>query len=343
MSGHGRLLPWLEGRPPIRRREFITLVGGTAAAWPLAVRAQQPSRRRRLGVVMGLPESDPVGQAEGIARLRGLRDLGWRDGDNLRIDYPLARRRSERALILAKEIIALSPDVIIARSTPAPTALKAETRTIPIVFVQVAEPIASGLVESLSRPGGNITGFTNYEASMGDKWLQLLKEIAPEVVHVTIMHNPDTAPYARSFLEPAETAAATFGLDVNTALVQSETEIESAIAALAARKGGGLVLIPDTFTNAHRELVVALTVRYRIPAISSNSGGGVLIVYTVDSLDVLRRAATYVDRIMNREKPADLPVQQPTKFRLTVNLKVAKALGLTVPQTLLVSADDAIE
>jgi putative ABC transport system substrate-binding protein len=327
----------------MKRREFITVLGGAAVAWPLTVRAQQPSRMRRLGVLMGLPESDPVGQAEVTALLRSLRDLGWRDGDNLRIDYRWPGADSERAQILAKEIIALSPDVIIARSTPATAALKAETRTIPIVFVQVAEPIASGLVESLSRPGGNITGFTNYEASMGGKWLQLLKEIAPEVVHVTIMYNPDTAPYARSFLEPAETAAATLGLDVNTALVQSEAEIESAIATLAARKGGGLVLIPDTFTNAHRELVVALTMRYRIPAISSNSGGGILIVYTVDSLDVLRRAAAYVDRILRGTKPGDLPVQLPTKFEFVINLKTAKTLGLIVPPTLLATADEVIE
>jgi len=325
----------------VKRRDFITLLGGAAAAWPLAARAQR--REKRVGVLMGLPESDRVGQAEVAALRQGLRDLGWREGDDLRIDVRWPGADAERARILAKEIIALSPDVILARSTPATAALKAQTRTIPIVFVQVAEPIVSGLVESLSRPGGNITGFTNFEASIGGKWLQLLKEIAPEVVRITMMYNPDTAPYARSFLEPAKTAAATLDLDVSTATVRSEAEIENTIAALAARKGGGLVQIPDTFTNEHRELVAKLTAQYRIPAISSNSGGGGLIVYNVDSLDVLRRAATYVDRIIKGEKPSNLPVQQPTKFRLTIDLKFAKALGLTVPPTLLAIADEVIE
>jgi putative ABC transport system substrate-binding protein len=327
----------------IGRRDFMTILGG-AASWPLAARAQQLGPMRRLGVLMGLPESDPGGRAEVAALLAGLRDLGWREGERLRIDYRWPGADRERARIFAKEIVGLSPDVILARSTPATAALKVETRTIPIVFVQVAEPTVSGLVESLSHPGGNITGFTNFEASMGGKWLQLLKEIAPQVARVTIMFNPDTAPYARSFLGPAEAAAATLGVDVNTALVQSEAEIDRTIGALAGWEGSGLVTIPDTFTNEHRDLVIALAARYRIPAIYSNSAAGAgLISYAVDSLDVLRRAATYVDKIIKGERPGNLPVQQPTKFRLTINLKAAKALGLTAPPTLLVSADEVIE
>jgi putative ABC transport system substrate-binding protein len=302
---------------------------------------------RRLGVLMGLPASDPRGQAEVAALVLGLRDLGWRDGVNLHIDYRWSGADPERARHLAKEIVGLAPDVILARSTPAAAALKAETQTIPIVFVQVAEPIVSGLVESLSHPGGNITGFTNYEASIGGKWLQLLKEIAPQVVHASIMFNPDTAPYARSFVGPAETAAAMLGIDVSTALIRTEADIESTISALAARPGSGLIVIPDTFANEHRELVFGLTAQYRIPAIYSTTGASTtspaLIIYNIASLDTLRRAATYIDKIIKGEKAGELPVQQPTQFRLVINLKTAMALGLTVPPTLLAIADEVIE
>jgi putative ABC transport system substrate-binding protein len=331
----------------MRRRDFIALLGSAAAAWPLAARAQQGGRIHRLGVLIGLPESDLGGQAEVAELRRGLRDLGWREGDNLRVDYRWSGADRERARVLAKEIVGLAPDVIIARSTPAAAALKAETHTIPIVFMQVAEPTVSGLVEGLSHPGGNITGFTNYEASIGGKWLQLLKEIAPQVVHVTIIFNPDTAPYARSFVGPAEMAAATLGMDVSTALIRSEADIQSTITAMAVRPGSGLIVIPDTFVNEHRELVVGLAARYRVPAIYSNSAasttGPGLIVYNIDSLDISRRAAAYVDKIIKGEKPGDLPVQQPTKFRLTINLEAAMALGLTVPPSLLAIADEVIE
>jgi putative ABC transport system substrate-binding protein len=327
----------------VRRREFITLLGATAT-WPLAAGAQQTERVRRVGVLMGLPETDPGGRAEVVALLAGLRDLGWREGINLHVDIRWPGADTGQARTLAREMVGLSPDVIVARSTPATAALKAETRTIPIIFVQVAEPTVSGLVESLSRPGGNITGFTNFEASIGGKWLQMLKEIAPQVAHVKILFNPDTAPYARSFFGPSEAAAATLGVDVSAAQVRSEADIESTMVALAAREGAGLAAIPDTFVNAHRQQIAALAARYRIPAIYANSDpGDGLIDYAIDSLDTFRRAASYVDRIIKGEKPGELPVQQPTKFRLTINLKTARALSLTVPPNLLAIADEVIE
>jgi putative ABC transport system substrate-binding protein len=329
----------------VKRRQFIALVGG-AAAWPLGARAQQPDRPRRIGVLMSLPEGDPGGQAEVDALQQGLRDLGWVEGHNIHIDYRWPGGDIERARALAKEMVALKPEVLVTRSTPATLALKAETSTIPIVFVAVAEPNVSGLVESLGRPGGNITGFTNFEASLGGKLMELLKQVSPHLKRASFLFNPATAPYAQSYLRSAQTASAALAVEPVASPVQNDADIEAAVTAIARAPGGGLIGIPDTFIQQRRDLIITLVGRYRLPAIYANrvwapSGG--LMSYAVDTLDLLRRAAAYVDGILKGAKPTDLPVQQPTKFELIINLKTAKALGLEIPPTLLATADEVIE
>jgi putative ABC transport system substrate-binding protein len=329
----------------MRRRQFITLVGG-AAAWPLAARAQQSERVRRIGVLMGLSEGDPGGQAEVDALQQGLRDLGWVEGHNIHIDYRWPGGDIERASALAKEVVAFKPDVLVTRSTPATLALKAETSTIPIVFVSISEPTASGLVESLGRPGGNITGFTNFEASIGGKLMDLLKQVSPALKRASFLYNPDTAPYAQLYLRSAQTAVASLAIEPIASPVRDDADIEAAITTLAREPGGGLIGIPDTYIQQRRDLIIALVDRYRLPAIYANrvwtpSGG--LMSYAVDTLDLLRRAAAYVDRILKGADPSDLPVQQPNKYELIINLKTAKALGLTAPLNLLATADEVIE
>jgi ABC-type uncharacterized transport system substrate-binding protein len=330
----------------MRRREFVSLFGSAAAAWSLAARGQQSDRLRRIGVLMGLSEGDGGGQAEVNALQEGLRDLGWVEGHNIHIDYRWSGGDTERARAFAKEVVALKPDVLVTRSTPATLALKAETSTIPIVFVSIAEPNVTGLVESLGRPGGNITGFTNFEASLGGKLMDLLKQVSPRLKRASFLYNPATAPYAQSYLRSAQAAAAALAVEPVASPVQNDTDIEAAITALAREPGGGLVGMPDTFIQQRRDLIITLVGRYRLPAIYANrvwapSGG--LMSYAVDALDLLRRAAAYVDRILKGARPNDLPVQQPSKYERIINLKTAKALGLTVPLNLLATANEVIE
>ena len=331
----------------IKRREFITLIGGAAAAWPLAARAQQFDRMRRIGVLTSLAAGDPVALREITALQQGLQDLGWTDGRNLQIEYRWAAGDIDRMRTFAKELIGLRSEVIVARATPATVALARETRTIPTVFAQVSDPVGDGLVSSLARPSGNVTGFTNVESSMSAKWLQLLKEIVPSVARATCIFNPSTAPSGGSFfLGPFEAAASSLGVEAITTLVQSASDIERAFGAAAREPGGGLIVMPDTFVASHRALVVGLAVRHRLPVVYPFTfwvPAGGLIAYGSDSSDLFRRAAAYVDRILKGAKPADLPVQAPVKFELSINLKTATALGLEVPPMLLGRADEVIE
>jgi putative tryptophan/tyrosine transport system substrate-binding protein len=328
----------------MRRREFITLLGGAAAVWPLTASAQQTDRVRRLGVLMGL-ENGPLGQVYLTALLDGLRELGWTDGSNIQIDVRWTAANAERARQFAAELIDGRPDVIVGHTTSVVTALVRETRTLPIVFVNVTDPVGNGFVTNYPRPGGNVTGFTGFEFSLGSKWLELLKEIAPQVTRATLIFNPETAPYA-VFLPPAETAAASFGMTVAAAPVHNTFEIERTLDGLARGANNGLVVLPDNFTTVHRQLIISLSARYGIPTIYPfryiPAEGG-LISYGIDVADLHRRAASYVDRILKGAKPAELPVQAPIKFILVINLKVAKTLGLTVPLRLQTSADEVIE
>jgi putative tryptophan/tyrosine transport system substrate-binding protein len=328
----------------MRRREFITLLGGAAAVWPLTASAQQTDRVRRLGVLMGL-ENGPLGQVYLTALLDGLRELGWTDGSNIQIDVRWTAANADRARQFAAELIDGRPDVIVGHTTSVVTALVRETRTLPIVFVNVTDPVGNGFVTNYPRPGGNVTGFTGFEFSLGSKWLELLKEIAPQVTRATLIFNPETAPYA-VFLPPAETAAASFGMTVAAAPVHNTFEIERTLDGLARGANNGLLVLPDNFTTVHRQLIISLSARYGIPTIYPfryiPAEGG-LISYGIDVADLHRRAASYVDRILKGAKPAELPVQAPIKFILVINLKVAKTLGLTVPLRLQTSADEVIE
>jgi putative tryptophan/tyrosine transport system substrate-binding protein len=331
----------------MKRREFITLLGGTAATWPLAARAQQPDRVRRIGVLTSYDENDPEAKAYLSEFMKGLGELGWTDGRNVRMDVRWAGGSVDRARMYAKELVDLQPDVILAESTPQTAALQRETRTIPIVFVNVSDPVGSGFIAGLPHPGGNFTGLIPYEPSLGGKWLELLTEIAPGVKRVAAMFNPDTAPYVTSYYLPSlETAARLLKAEMIVALVHGDAEIESVMTALAREPGGGLVAISDSFTFVHRAQIILQAARNNVPAVYWRSvfvRGGGLLSYGPDNVNIFRRSASYVDRILRGAKPADLPVQQPTKFELAVNLKTAKTLGLTVPPTLLTSADEVIE
>ena len=321
----------------MKRSEFITLLGGAAAAWPLAARAQQPERMRRVGVLMSLPQNDPGGQAEVAAFYQGLAALGWVEGRNIRIEFRWPGGDVERARAFAKELVGLNPDVLVGRSTP---------DSIPIVFVNVAEPVGSGFVENLVRPGGNITGFTNFDGSIGGKWLQLLKEVDPHITRVAIIYNPQTAPYASSFLRSVESAAPTLAVETIAASVQNDADIESSLTAFARTTGGGLIAIPDSFTVEHRDRIIAQAAKNRLPALYANRAftlAGGLMSYAVDTRGLFQRSTTYVDRILNGARPSELPVQQPTKFDLVINLKTAKAVGLEVPPMLVARADEVIE
>ena len=330
----------------MRRREFITLLGG-AAAWPLAARAQQPERMRRIGVLMGYAESDREGQAFVAAFREELQKLGWTEGRNIRIDTRWATPDdAESRQRFAKELVALQPDLILSHSTPTTAALLQQTRTIPIVFAIVSDPVGSGFVASFPRPGGNVTGFTNMEPTMAGKWLELLKEIAPRVARVAFLFNPATAPYAEYYLNPFKAAAASFAVEAIAAPVHDTSELETVVAAQAREPNGGLIVMPDTFTTAHRAEITSLAARYRLPAVYpfrffAELGG--LLSYGNDLVDNFRRAATYADRILKGAKPSELPVQAPVKFELVINLKTAKALGLTVPPASLARADEVIE
>jgi putative ABC transport system substrate-binding protein len=328
----------------IRRREFIAALGG-AAAWPLAAHAQQGDRVRRIGVLMPFDENEPFVKPYLPAFIQALADLGWSDGRNVRMDVRWAGDDINRIRVLAKELVGLQPDIIVTGSTPATVVLQRETRTIPIVFGGVADPVASGIVARLDRPSGNVTGFAISEASLGGKWLELLTEIAPGLKRAAIMFNPDTAPVS-TYMPSFETAARLLKVEPIMTPVHSDVEIEAAIIALGREPGGGLVVMPDVFMFAHRAPIISAAARNKVPAVHSQSffvRDGGLLSYGFDLLDLYRRAATYVDRILRGEKPGDLPVQFPVKFEMVVNRKTATALGLAIPPSILLRADEVIE
>jgi putative ABC transport system substrate-binding protein len=328
----------------IRRRDFITLLGGAAAAWPLAAHAQQGDRMRRIGVLMGGGEDD-LAKTFVSAFIQSLAGLGWADGRNLRIDLRWGRSDSSRIRALAQELVGLQPDIILTATTPVIIALQQETRTIPIIFANVTDPVASGLVPRLNQPGGNITGFAALEPSTFGKWLELLSEIAPGLKRVVVMFNPDTA-LASTVMPPLETAARSLKVEPIIAPIHSDAEIETAIITLGREPGGGLVVSGDAFTITHRAPIILAAARNNVPAVYPQSlyaRDGGLLSYGPDFVDTFRRAASYVDHILRGAKPGDLPVQFPTKFEMVVNLKTAKALGLTVPQSILLRADEVIE
>jgi putative ABC transport system substrate-binding protein len=326
------------------RREFITLFGG-AAAWPLAARAQPGDRIRRIGVLMGGVENDPEQKRRLSAFTQALADLGWADGRNVRMDLRWGGGDSNRTRALAQELVSLKPDIILTVATRATAAVQRETRTIPIVFVTTDDPVASDIVPRLNQPGGNITGFGGLEASLGGKWLELLSEIAPGLKRAAIMFNPDTAA-ASVYMPSFETAARSLKVALITVPVHGDVEIETAIVALGREPGAGLVVISDVFTFAHRAPIILAAARHNVPAVYSLSEAardGGLLSYGIDRLDLFRRAPSYVDRILRGEKPAELPVQLPTKFEMVVNRKTATALGLAVPPSIMLRADEQIE
>jgi putative tryptophan/tyrosine transport system substrate-binding protein len=330
----------------MKRREFIALLGGAAAAWPLVARAQQRERMRRIGVLMHLAAADPEGQSRLAAFLQALQEAGWAVGRNLTIDVRWGAADVESMKRFAKELVALQPDLIFTSSTPATAAVLQATRTIPVIFVLVADPVGSGFVASQPRPGGNATGFATIEGSLGGKWLELLKEIAPRVDRVAFLFNPARAPYRDVYLNPFKVAAASFAVEAIVAPVDDMLELESLITIQAREPNSGLVVIPDAFTDLHLAEIVSLAARYRVPAINWSRAfaeGGGLISYGPYLVDEYRRGASYVDRILKGAKPSELPVQAPVKFELVINLTTAKALGLTVPRTLLGRADEVIE
>jgi putative ABC transport system substrate-binding protein len=330
----------------MRRREFITMLGGAASAWPLAARAQQPERMRRIGVLMNWGADDPQGQSRLSAFTQALADLSWADGRNVRIDLRSHGGDNNRLRALAQDLVGLQPDIIVTAGTPATVAVQRETRSIPIIFAGVTDPVAQRIVARLDRPSGNITGFADFgDASLGGKLLDLLPEIAPGLKRAAIMFNPDTAPVS-AFMPSFETAARSLKVVPITAPAHSDAEIETAIIALGREPGGGLVVMPDGFMAVHRAPIILAAARNNIPAVyplSYFARDGGLLSYGVDQVDIFRRAATYVDRILRGAKPAELPVQLPTNYELVINLKTAKALGLTVPQSILLRADEVIE
>src|SRR5882757_7272534 len=333
----------------MRRREFMTLVGGASVcplSWPVAACAQSDAVRR-ICVLMGTAENDPAQRALVAALTQSLKDLGWQDGRNLQIDYRWGAGDPEKIQIFARLLVEQRPDLIVGHTTPVVAALKTQTSSIPIVFTQVSDPIGSHFVDSLARPGGNITGFTNLEASMGTKLVELLKEIAPQTRSVGLMFNPQTAPDGGSyFLKPLEAAATLLKVKMIVAPVHNPAEIEVVMTSLSHEPAAGLIVMPDIFSLTHRQEIIALAAQFRLPAIYAYrlfpaSGG--LISYGTDLVDVFRRAASYVDRILKGEKPADLPVQMPVKYELVINLKTAKAFGLDIPMMVQQRADEVIE
>src|SRR5262252_4374334 len=332
----------------MRRREFIKLLGGAAAAWPVAARAQQPDRVRRIGVLMGYPANEvEVGQAYVAAFEEKLQQVGWTVGRNVRIDARWSPPGDVEALQrFAKELVALQPDLILSHSTPTTATLLQQTRSIPIIFAFVTDPLGSGFVASFPRPGGNVTGFIVMEPGMPGKWLELLKEIAPRVSRVAFLFNPTTAPYAEYFLKPFKAAAESFAVEAIAAPVRDTSELASVIGIHAREPNGGLMVMPDAFTETHITEIISLAASNRLPSVYpfrywAELGG--LLSYGVDQTDNFRRAATYADRILKGTKPSDLPVQGPVKLTLTINLKTANALGLVVPWFLQQRAEEVIE
>jgi putative ABC transport system substrate-binding protein len=326
----------------MKRREFITLLGGATVAWPLAAGAQQPERMRRIGVLMPYARDDTEGQARVTAFVQGLQKLGWIEGRNLQIEYRWDTGDLQKA---AAELVALSPEVIFASTTPAVAALQQATRSVPIVVAGVADPVSGGFVDSLAKPGGNITGFASYDYGMAAKWVELLKEIAPYVTHVGVIRDPTTTTGIGQ-LGAIQSAARSFGLEVSPLGGRDAGDIERTVTEFAGGSNRGLIAAGSPLLSNHRDLIISLAARHRLPAVYPfrffvTAGG--LISYGPDSVDPSRQAAGYVDRILKGEKPADLPVQNPTKSELVINLKAAKALGLTVPPSLLSRADEIIE
>jgi putative tryptophan/tyrosine transport system substrate-binding protein len=327
----------------VKRREFITLLGGAAAAGPLAARAQQAERMQRIGVLMNLAADDAEGQGRVAAFQQALQQLGWTDGRNVRIDYRWAAGDTGRFRRYAEELLALAPDVVLASATPSVQALQQATRAVPIVFANVGDPVAAGIVDSLARPGGNVTGFTYFEFGFGAKWLELLKEIAPRARRVAVLRDLTVG---TAQLSAIQAVAPSFNVELSVVGVRDASEIERSVTAFARSSNGGMIVTASTSAVVHRKLITMLAARHGLPAVYSfryfvTAGG--LISYGPDTIDPLRRAAGYVDRILKGEKPADLPVQAPVKYELVINLKTAKALGLDVPATVLARADEVIE
>jgi putative ABC transport system substrate-binding protein len=332
----------------MQRREFIALLSGAAAAglWPLAGRAQQPERIRRIGVLVAYAESDREGRGFVATFREELQKLGWTEGRNIQIDTRWAADDAKSMQRFAKELVALQPDLILSHNTPTTAAMLQQTQSIPIIFANVSDPVGSGFIASFPRPGGNVTGFIVMEPTIAGKWLELLKAIAPHITRVAFLFNPATAPFAEYYLKPFKAAASSVAVEAIAAPVHNTSELESVIAAQAREPSGSLIVMPEAFLNVHRAEVTSLSARYRLPAVYpyrffTELGG--LLSYGNDQFDNFRRAASYVDRILKGEKPADLPVQAPTKFELVINLKTAKALGLEVPLWLQQQADEVIE
>lgn len=328
----------------MQRREFITLIGG-AAAWPLAARAQQPERMRRVGVLMPFPPNDDEGQARFAAFVLGLQKRGWVEGKNLRMDTYWVQGSADRLQASVKELMKQTPEVILVSNVAVVAALRKETRAVPTVFAQVIDPVGQGFVQSLAHPGENITGFTNFKSTMPGKWLELVKDIAPRVARALLIYHPETTPHAKYIL-PVEAAGRAIGLAVNSVGVRQAADIDAAIKEFTPEPNGSLIIMPSGPTAVHRQLIVDLASRYRLPAIYPfryfvKIGG--LISYGIDTLDPYRRAAGYVDRILKGATPADLPVQQPVKFELVINLKSAKVLGLKIPDRIVAIADEVVE
>jgi putative ABC transport system substrate-binding protein len=331
----------------MQRREFIALIGGAAVAWPVAARGQRPERVRRIGILIPLAENDTEAQAEVAAFREALRRLGWISGRNARIDTRWAGSDARRIRTYAKELVGLHPDVILARTTAVTAALLKETRTIPIVFVGPSDPVGAGFAASMARPGGNATGFTNVEASLGGKWVEVLKEINPRIARIAVLFDPNTSPGGGSYyLRLVQDGARSIALQTIAIPVHDAAEIERAFETFSRAPNGALLVTPDVTTHNNRALIISLAARHRLPAVYAypyyvTEGG--LVAYGVNVIDLYRRAATYVDRILRGEKPEQLAVQAPIKFDLAINLKTAKALGLTVPPAMLARADEVIE
>jgi putative ABC transport system substrate-binding protein len=332
----------------MRRRDFIGFVGSSAAMWPLCVRAQQAGRLRRIGMLMGLAEGDPQASKYLSAFQQSLGALGWRDGVNVQIDYR-ASADLEGMRSRAVELTSLGPELVVTYTTPATSAVRQATQSVPILFVAVSDPIGTGFVESFSRPGGHITGFTNFEASMGGKWLELMHDIAPAVKRVAMLYNPATANAGASggvYLPPMKAAADVLGIELSPSPVNDPGEIDGAFAAMAESPGGGLIVMPNVFTARNQERIVSQAARFRVPTVYPLQhfvAAGGLLSYGIDYRDQFRLAASYADRILRGGKVADLPVQRPTRFELAINRKTATALGLEIPATLLARTDELIE
>jgi len=328
------------------RRQFITLLGGAAVAWPRVARAQQGERVRRVGVLMNLAEDDPDSKPRLVAFQQGLEKLGWSEGRNIHLDVRFALPANEQQVqMLVKELLALGPDVVVAPGTVPTAAFRRESRNIPIVFIAVGDPVGAGFIANLARPGSNLTGLTLYEGSVAGKWLAMLKEIDPRVTRAAFIINPKTSSFAL-FAHEAETMARSLGIGLALSTIENAGDIGRVVESFASLPNGGLVLPPDATTTANRDLVVALAARYRLPAVYAwrefvTAGG--LMSYGTDFVELFRQTASYVDRILRGSHPAELPVQAPTKYETVLNLKTAKALGLTVPPGLLVAADEVIE